>query len=324
MGLIDDIKRDAQKSGGSKGKFFYVKDGDSRRVRFLVNIDQGFTIPFHDSFEANINVPCQKVFGRECPYCGEEGLRTRNQYMWSVWDYDAKEVKALMYPMNNCSPVGAIASSAEVYDSLKERDFVIKRIGKQQATQYSVLPMDKNAFTNSKAKPLSKKAFLEMLDAAYPDELSQDGTIKPKSEQKKGKKKEVDIEELDWTTPSDRIDYSTMSARELYNLCEEREIEAEPKMKPKYYIDLLEEYDEEHNSDAADEEDDDWGDDDGDGDDTPDYSSMSAKELYKLCEDRGIEAKPKKPEKYYIKLLEDADKANDDWGDTDDDDDDWE
>ena len=55
-----------------------------------------------------------------------------------------------------------------------------------------------------------------------------------------------------------------------------------------------------------------------------DYSGMSAKELYLLCVKREIEAEKRKNERYYIKLLEDADKAEDDWDDESDEDDDWE
>ena len=47
---------------------------------------------------------------------------------------------------------------------------------------------------------------------------------------------------------------------------------------------------------------------------------MSPKELFKLCKERKIEVEPRKPQKYYIKQLEAADKAEDDW----DDEDDWE
>lgn len=42
-----------------------------------------------------------------------------------------------------------------------------------------------------------------------------------------------------------------------------------------------------------------------------DYSQLSAKELYKLCKERGIEAEQKKPAKYYIDLLEEADSEED-------------
>ena len=71
-------------------------------------------------------------------------------------------------------------------------------------------------------------------------------------------------------------------------------------------------------SEPEDDEDDDYDydeEDDEEDDDAPDYSEMSAKELYKLCKERGIEVKPKKPEKYYIKQLEEYDQAQDDWSD---------
>lgn len=304
MGLLDKIKQDAARSGSNKGKFFYCKDGDKRRIRFLNDMEEGFEITFHDSFELNINVPCRENFGKSCPYCDEEGLRTRQQYAWSVWDYDANEVKIFMYPMNQCSPIGAIAAMYENYGTLLDRDYVISVTGKQQAKQFSVIPMDKNKFRNAKAKPISRQKFLEILDAAYPDEHAKDyEDDEPKKAKPKSRvKDEPEVEE---------IDYSEMSAKELYNLCEERDIEAEPKMKPKYYIDLLTEYDEEN---AKDSDDEDW---DEDESDEVDYSEMSAKELYKLCEDRGIEALPKKPEKYYINLLKENDKAHDDWEDSD-------
>ena len=52
---------------------------------------------------------------------------------------------------------------------------------------------------------------------------------------------------------------------------------------------------------------------------------MSSQELYKLCKERKIDVEARKPAKYYIKQLEDYDKAQDDWGDDEDEDDDeWE
>lgn len=307
MGLLDKIKQDAQRSGQNKGKFIFFKDGDKKRVRFLSDMEDGFEVTFHDNFEANINVPCQEIFGRNCIYCEEDGIRTRSQYAWSVWDYEAKEVKILMYPMNNCSPLGAIAAMYENYGTLLDRDFVISVTGKQQSKTFSVVPMDKNKFRNEKAKPYSKSAFLKILDKAYPDEHAGEDDEEDEGPKTKSKAKNKKDEE---------IDYSEMSAKELYNLCEEREIEAEPKMKPKYYINLLEEYDEENSSD-------DW--DDNDEEEEQDYSDMTARELYKLCQEREIDALPKKNEKYYINLLKENDKAHDDWEEDEDEDsdDDW-
>lgn len=46
-------------------------------------------------------------------------------------------------------------------------------------------------------------------------------------------------------------------------------------------------------------------------DEGTDYSKMTAKELYKLCKERGIDAEQKKPAKYYIEMLEEADSEDD-------------
>lgn len=266
MGLLDKIKADAQKSGGSKSKFFYVKDGDKRRFRFLQDMDDGMEITFHDSYEANINVPCRELFGKNCPYCEEEGLRTRIQYAWSVWDYDANEVKIFMFPMNNCTPIGQVAAMYETYGTLLDRDFVVQRTGKQQNTSYTIIPMDKNKFRNEKAKPYSNKAFLELLDKAYPDEHANLYEDEPKKMKPNTKKKSDDEDEEEGDLP--------------------------------------------------------WG--ETDVDNNNNYSEMSPKELYKLCKERNIEALPKKNEKYYINLLEENDKAHDDWEDDEEEDDEWE
>ena len=51
-----------------------------------------------------------------------------------------------------------------------------------------------------------------------------------------------------------------MTPKELYQLCKERDIDCKPKKSKEYYIDLLEEADEEEDSD-------DWGEDDEEEDD---------------------------------------------------------
>ena len=49
---------------------------------------------------------------------------------------------------------------------------------------------------------------------------------------------------------------------------------------------------------------------------------MSAKELYKLCKSRDIDVETRKPAKYYITKLEEADEEDaDDWDDEEEDDD---
>ena len=127
MGLLDKIKNDVKKSGSNKGKIMFFREGQKVRVRFLNDMDDGMEVKFHDSFERGVNVPCQEHFGRNCAYCEDEDLRTRSQYVWSVYDYETKEVKLFMFAVNNCSPIPALMAMYENYGTLTDRDFVIRR-----------------------------------------------------------------------------------------------------------------------------------------------------------------------------------------------------
>lgn len=277
MGLIDNIKNDAKKSGQSRGKFFYVRENEKVRVRFLQEMDDGLEVSFHDNYSAGINpVPCQEQYNRDCPYCNEEGIRTRSQYVWSVWNYEAKEVQLFMFPVNNCSPVPALLAMYETYGTITDRDYVVSVSGKQQNKTYSVIPMDKVKFRNEKAKPFSEKATWKMIDKAYPyedvdmdSEYEDDEDETPKKRQKKtgGKKKDpepkydddYDDDFDDDDESEEELDYSTMDPKELYKLCKSRKIDVQPRKTQKYYIRQLEEYDEAH-SDWEDDDEDDWED----------------------------------------------------------------
>lgn len=292
--LIDNIKDQIKRSGANKGKFLYFKPGVKVRIRFLQDLDDGMKVKFHDSFTLGVNVPCQEVFGRDCDKCEMEGLRHRDQYIWSVFDHDAKETRFLMGAANNASPVPALVGMYEAYGTLTDRDYVITKIGQGTATTYQVVPMDKVKFRNEKAKPYSEKKTLELLDKAFPDEDRDDEDDKPAKGNKKPSKSNKNKE---------TADYDDMSAKELYSLCQERDIACKPRKSEDYYIELLEEWDEEQKE--------------ADSDGKVDYEELSAKELYKLCQERDIECKPRKSEDYYIEILEEDDAENggdkDDW-----------
>lgn len=334
-GLVDSIKNDVKKAGTNKGKFIYFREGQKQRVRFLVDMDDGLEVKFHDSYEQGVNVPCQEAFGKDCPYCEMDGLRTRSQYIWSVYNYETKEVQLFMFPVNNCSPIPALMAMFENYGNITDRDYVISVSGKQQNKTYSVVPMDKVRFRNDKAKPFSEKAILKMLDKAYPADAVDDDdedeaprkSTKSKAKGKKPSKAVADKEAEEWGDKlPDTEELEGMSPQKLYNMCQERDIEVAPKKKASYYVDKLEQWRLDHEDEDEDDDyddDQDWGDDEDDEDEAPDYSEMSTKELYALCKERGIKVEPKKMAKYYIKQLEDYDAAQDDWGD-DEDEDDWE
>ena len=274
-GLLSKIKNDVKRSGSNKRKLIYFRDGSKLRVRFLTDMDDGMEVKFHDNFEAGINVPCQEAFGRNCPYCeDEDSVRTRSQYIWSVWNYEAKEVQLFMFPVNNCSPIPALMAMYETYGTLCDRDYVITQVGKQQNKTFSVVPMDKNKFRNDKAKAFSEKSILKILDKAFPfddgEEMEDDDyeveDKKSKKTKAKSKKHEEYDEDEDDTFDDEEFDddeesYEDMSPKELFKLCKERKIEAKPKKNARYYINLLEEYDEAQD-DWGSEDDDEWEDED--------------------------------------------------------------
>lgn len=279
-GLIGKMKDDVKRSGANKGKILYVRDGSKVRVRFLQELDDGLEVVMHDSFEKGINVICQEQLGKHCDYCEMDGLRTRSNYVWSVWDYDSNEVKLMMYPVNNCSPIPALLALNETYGTITDRDYVISVHGKQQNKQFSVVPLDKVKFRNEKAKPMTEKAIWNVLSKAFPtDDASED-----------------EDEEEDYEEEEERAKKTVSKKAVPAKKAPSKEIE-------------------------EDDEDADWGDEE---DEAPDYSEMSARELYGECKNRKIECKPKMPAKYYINLLEEDDKANEDWGDEDEDDASWE
>lgn len=254
-GLIGRIKNDAKKSGANKSKLLYVRDGMKVRIRFLQELDDGLEVVMHDSFERGINVVCKEAIGKHCNYCGDDTLRTRSNYAWSVWDYESNEVKILMYAVNNCSPIPALLALNETYGTIMDRDYVISVHGKQQSKQFSVVPLDKVKFRNEKAKPLSQKAVWDILLKAFPDDNDTDNSPAKTAIAK-------DNEENEWAEQvnDDENVYESMSPKELYHECKERNIECKPKMAAKYYINLLEE-DDKANDDWGGEDDEDEEDD---------------------------------------------------------------
>ena len=52
------MKSEIQKSGGSKGKILFIKDGSKKRIRFLCDAEEGMELTFHDSYSEGINALC--------------------------------------------------------------------------------------------------------------------------------------------------------------------------------------------------------------------------------------------------------------------------
>lgn len=124
-----------------------------------------------------------------------------------------------------------------------------------------------------------------------------------KTKTKKEKENEVDED-----------DYENMTSKALYKLCCDRGISSQCKKRDKAsIIAVLKANDGVTSEDEAD----DWDDEE---EETDSYAGKSAKELFKMCSDRGIKTKPKQSADAYVKLLKKADETEDE----EDDDDDWE
>lgn len=146
-----------------------------------------------------------------------------------------------------------------------------------------------------------------------PKKTAKKETKAVKSEKKPKSKKETEEDE----TEDD--DYDNMTSKELYKLCCDRGISSQCKKRDKAtLIAILKANDE----GATDAEDDDWDDEE---EETDPYAGKSAKELFKMCSDRGIKTKPKQSADAYVKLLKKADAETEaETEDDEEDDDDWE
>lgn len=151
-------------------------------------------------------------------------------------------------------------------------------------------------------------------------EETKDEAPKKKAEKKETKpakvntKKATDEEEEE----AGEDDYENMTSKALYKLCCDRGISSQCKKRDKAsLIAVLK-----ANDGASNEDEDDWAEEEEDEVKDP-YAGKTAKELYKMCSDRGIKTKPKQSADVYVKLLKKADEAEAAEDDTEDDDD-WE
>ena len=272
-GLLSKIKDDIKNSGSNRSKIWYVREGEKARVRFLQELDDGISVTFHNKYAPNrkdgFNVPCQEQFGRECAHHDDEDARTREMYAWTVWDYDAEDVKVFLFAVNQCSPVSALIAMSETYGTITDRDYIISFSGKGTSKTYSVIPMDKSTFRNKKAKKLSDSKLMDIIDKAYPDsdsESDDDEYEDVKKARAKVKGKVVDDgedypEEWDEEEEEETSEYESMGVKDLFKECKKRGIEVEPKKAKAYYVKKLEDYDQ-ADDDWDDEDEDDWEDED--------------------------------------------------------------
>ena len=225
--FLDQIKTAVKNSGSSKKDILYFGADTSKRIRFLQELDEGHSYTFHSDFETKIYEPCQDQEDHEdCKLC-QQGIGTKEVFVWSVYDYDTSSVKLLAIKATGISPVPALIEFFEEYGTIMDRDYKIKKVGKGMGGSYTVTPLDKEKFGVKKAKPYSEKEIWEMFKKAYSskdvedddeDEEKEEEEVKPTKKSKKAKKEKSLKDEyldLDWDEVRDIALEIGMTKKEL-------------------------------------------------------------------------------------------------------------
>lgn len=224
--FLDQIKTAVKNSGSSKKDILYFGADSSKRIRFLQELDDGHSYTFHSDFETKIYEPCQDQEDHEnCKLC-QQGIGTKEVFVWSVYDYDTSSVKLLAIKATGISPVPALIEFFEEYGTIMDRDYKIKKVGKGMGGSYTVTPLDKEKFGVKKAKPFSEKEIWEMFKKAYSskdvddddEEDEEEEEVKPTKKSKKAKKEKSLKDkylELDWDEVRDIALEIGMTKKEL-------------------------------------------------------------------------------------------------------------
>lgn len=225
----------------------------------------------------------------------------------------------------------AYEAAKEIYGNNKEN---IAEIGSRFPLFTRTVSMANNDYVLDILKALPKVTARVVETGLKDSEVDSDV-----AEEKEEAKKPVKVAEKEET---DESSYESMTSKDLYALCCERGISSLCKSRKKdALIELLEKYDageiektkggkkkaekaEPKKSSKKAESEDDWDNWDDEGEESNPYEGKTAKELFKMCTDRGIKTKPRQSADAYVKLLQKADEAEADTESEDDEDEDWE
>ena len=234
--LIAEMKKKIASSGSSKKELLYFGKDSVHRIRFLQELDTGNVFEFHNDWNAGILELCKDPEDHEnCRLC-EQGIKIYENFVWSVWDYDANAVRLIVFKANGVSPIPAFIEMYEEFGTIMDRDYKVKKVGQGQGSSFVVTPLDKERFSNKKAKPYTREQVKDILDKAYAksdvdeaDEDEEEEEIKkPAKSKKKAKKKEPTLrekfEELEFSELKKIAREIGMSKKELRNFEDEEEL----------------------------------------------------------------------------------------------------
>ena len=199
--LIEAMKAKIAQSGGTRKEILFFKSDTVKRVRFLQELDQGYAFQFHSDFNRQLYELCQDPEDHEnCPLCNEE-VPIKEEYCWSVWDYDSNDVKIFKTRMTSASAGPALIEMFEEFGTIMDRDYKIKKVGKGTGSSFVVTPLDKSRF-RGEAKPYTESEVKDIFIKAYGGATAEEE--EPVKKPKKAPKTPlIDLyKQLDWDTVS--------------------------------------------------------------------------------------------------------------------------
>lgn len=259
-GSIDRLKKDMERSSGSRNWIRYIKEGEDLTVRFLHEPEDWYSYREHYSPDVGF-FPC---VGTDCPGCESDSdkvQRASRRFLACVLDTDNGMVVPLKLPLDLAN---RLVSRYERYgNTVMDRDYTLHRMGKGLDTTYDVSPEDKSKLDTSRYELLDlEQALLDQFEDAFNIETEADepkGIREKVEEGKTYKSKAVEVDDdddIDDEVPSESSDapvkdesddeeYLTeeealsMTKSELVNLAEELGVDIKPNWKKSEIVEAI-------------------------------------------------------------------------------------
>lgn len=157
--ILDSVKKQIKNASSNFSDVFYLGEDDKRRVRFIDDFEDAVQVRWHDKYADEIDTPCLEYYNLPCPYCNNNDVRTRDQFAWTIYNYEQEAKQIFLYAANNFTPVSDLVGLYESYGTLTDRDYTVSRTGTGFDTNYQVIPMDKSKLKVDVEKFTKKELF---------------------------------------------------------------------------------------------------------------------------------------------------------------------
>jgi len=203
-GVLNKIKNQIKNSSRGFDDEFRLGEDESARVRFLTKFNDATEIIWHDMYDENIDTPCLKYYGVECPLCErdkkDEDLRTRSLFVWTVYNREQEKKQVFKFPANKFSPVPALVQMYEEYGTLIDRDYKITRTGTGFDINYQAIPMSKEEFDKDE-EDYSEKELFDLFKTIHNVQEYADGSFEEEDDVEEEEPEEItdlDVDDVDF------------------------------------------------------------------------------------------------------------------------------